>query len=154
VARERLLQLLLRFGGFVLCLAFPTVLLPLDWMASTHQALGLGAFPRSVIVEYLARSIGLLYGLHGILLLIVAKDPVRYREIVNYLAFFNISFGLAVLIIDLKSGMPWFWTLWEGPVIATLGMVFAVLNRPAARERVDADRVAARGLQNAAHSRD
>ena len=117
----------------MLCLAFPTVLLPLDWMASTHESLGLGTFPRRVIVEYLARSIALLYGLHGILLLIVAKDPVRYREIVNYLACFNITFGLAVLIIDLKSGMPWFWTLGEGPAIALLGAVFGWLNRaPAA----------------------
>ena len=129
MSRERLLQLLLRLGGAVLCLAFPTVLLPVDWMASTHEALGLGPFPRSVIVEYLARSIALLYGLHGILLLIVARDPTRYREIVTYLACFNITFGLLMLIIDLKTGMPWFWTVGEGPGIAAVGVMIAVLNR-------------------------
>lgn len=130
-----LLQLLLRFGGVLLCLAFPTALLPVDWMASTHEALGLGPFPRSAIVEYLARSIALLYGFHGILLLIVARDPARYREIVTYLAFFNISFGLMMLAIDLTSGMPWFWTLAEGPPIVLMGIVIAVFNRPAARVR-------------------
>jgi hypothetical protein len=130
VSRERLLQCLLRFGGVVLCLAFPTVLLPVDWMAATHESLGLGPFPRSVIVEYLARSIGLLYGLHGVLLLIVARDPARYREIVSYLAFFNISFGLAMLVIDVKSGMPWFWTLGEGPAVAAIGVTIAWLNQP------------------------
>jgi hypothetical protein len=132
VPRERLLQLLLRFGGTVLCLAFSTVLLPVDWMASTHEALGLGLFPRSVIVEYLARSIALLYGLHGILLLIVARDPARYREIVTYLAWFNITFGLVMLVIDLKAGMPWFWTLGEGPPIAAMGVLIGVLNRATA----------------------
>ena len=105
-------------------------------MASTHESLGLGPFPRSVIVEYLARSISLLYGLHGVLLLIVARDPARYREIVHYLAFFNISFGLAMVAIDLKTGMPWFWTLVEGPVVAGIGVVIGVLNRRTApRER-------------------
>ena len=136
MARERLLQLVLRLGGVGLCLAFPTVLLPVDWMASTHESLGLGPFPRSVIVEYLARSISLLYGLHGVLLLIVARDPARYREIVHYLAFFNISFGVAMVVIDLKTGMPWFWTLVEGPVVAGIGVVIGVLNRRTApRER-------------------
>ncbi len=132
MAHERFLQLVLRLGGVGLCLAFPTVLLPVDWMASTHEWLGLGPFPRSVIVEYLSRSIALLYGLHGVLLLIVARDPGRYREIVNYLAFFNVSFGLAMLIIDLKAGMPWFWTLGEGPIVAGIGVVIGVLNRATA----------------------
>jgi hypothetical protein len=130
VPRERLLQLLLRFGGAVLCFAFPAVLLPVDWMASTHEALGLGPYPRSVIVEYLSRSIAALYGLHGILLLIVARDPERYREIVSYIAFFNITFGLLMLAIDLQAGMPWFWTIAEGPPIAAMGVVIAFVNRP------------------------
>lgn len=144
--RERVLQLVLRFGGIGLCLAFPTVLLPVDWMAATHEWLGLGPFPRSVIVEYLARSIALLYGLHGILLLIVARDPSRYREIVNYLAFFNVSFGLAMVIIDLKSGMPWFWTMGEGPMVAAMGLTIGWLNRPGASEVVRTDGLSTRRL--------
>lgn len=132
MSRARLLQFLLRLGGAVLCLAFPTILLPVDWMAATHEALGLGPYPRSVIVEYLSRSIAALYGLHGILMLIVARDPVRYREIVDYLAFFNITFGALMLAIDLKVGMPWFWTLGEGPSIAVMGVLIGVLNRAAA----------------------
>lgn len=115
-------------------------------MASTHQSLGLGPFPHSVIVEYLARSISLLYGLHGVLLLIVARDPARYREIVNYLAFFNISFGLAMVAIDLKTGMPWFWTLGEGPVIATMGFIIGWLNRGTATAPVRADGLSPRRL--------
>lgn len=98
-------------------------------MASTHEALGLGPYPRSVIVEYLSRSIAALYGLHGILMLIVARDIPKYREIVNYLSFFNITFGLLMLAIDLKVGMPWFWTIGEGPPIAAMGVVIGALNR-------------------------
>lgn len=134
--RDRLLQWLLRFIGVVLCLAFPTILLPVEWMAATHESLGLGPFPRSTIVEYLARSIAALYGMHGVLMLIVAKAPSRYREIVNYLAAFNVVFGLLMLAIDLKTGMPWFWTVGEGPPIAAMGVMIALLNRAGARESV------------------
>ena len=129
VSHERLLQLLLRVGGVVLCLAFPAILLPVDWMAATHEALGLGPFPQSVIVEYLSRSIAALYGLHGVLLLVVARDPRRHSEIVRYIAFFNVTFGLLMLAIDLQTGMPWFWTVAEGPPIAAMGLAIALLDR-------------------------
>ena len=125
---ERLLTFLLRFAGVVLCLAFPTIFLPVDWMASTHEALGLGPYPRSVIVEYLSRSIAALYGFHGVLLLIVARHPRRYSEIVTYLAVFNVTFGLLVLMIDLSAGMPWYWTVGEGPPIASMGVAIGGLN--------------------------
>ena len=126
--RERVLPLLLRFGGGVLCLAFPTILLPVEWMASTHEALGLGPYPHSAIVEYLSRSIGALHGLHGVLLLVVARDPRRFSEIVTYIAGFNVTFGLIMVGVDLHSGMPWFWTLAEGPPIAAMGLAIGYLN--------------------------
>lgn len=132
---ERLLRFLLRFGGVVLCLAFPTILLPVDWMASTHEALGLGAYPRSAIVEYLSRSIAALYGFHGVLLLIVAGDLRRYTGIVTYIAAFNVIFGLLMLAIDLRAGMPWFWTVAEGPPIATMGVAIGALNAQVKRSR-------------------
>jgi hypothetical protein len=135
VPRDRLLQLLLRCSGVVLCLAFPTILLPVEWMASTHAAIGLGPYPNSVIVEYLSRSIAALYGLHGILLLIVSRAPARFREIVTYLAFFNVTFGGLMLAIDVKAGMPWFWTLLEGPPIAAMGVAIAALNRETSTQR-------------------
>ena len=82
--RTRLLVILLRLGGTVTVLAFLAMFLPVDWMAWTHRWLGLGEFPRSVVVEYLARSIAALYGFHGVLLFIVARDPVRFAPVVRF----------------------------------------------------------------------
>ena len=123
-----LLVFLLRLGGLVTVLAFPAIFLPVDWMASTHEWLGLGEFPRRPVVEYLARSIAALYGFHGVLLLIVASDVVRYRNLVWFVAILNFVFGLMMILIDLKTGMPLMWTLLEGPPIMAFGVVIAALN--------------------------
>lgn len=129
-SRTRVLVLLLRFAGCVTASAFLAIFLPVDWMAATHQWLGLGEFPRAPIVDYLARSIAALYGFHGVLLLIVSGDPVRYRTIVSYVAAMNALFGLIVLAIDLHAGLPLVWTLLEGPPIIAFGIAIALLNRP------------------------
>ena len=120
--------------------AFPAMFLPVDFMASSHQWLGLGEFPRSAIVDYLARSIAALYGFHGVLVLLVSTDPIRYRPIVWYIAVMNIAFGAIMVAIDLHAGLPMYWTAFEGPPIAALGIVIAVLNA-----RVRAEAASARG---------
>lgn len=128
-ARLWLLSLLLRIGGLATSAAFLAVFLPADWMASTHEALGLGPFPRAPLVDYLARSIALLYGFHGILMFIVAGDPVRYRPIVTYIAAMDLIFGVAIAIIDIHAGMPWYWTIGESVPITVMGVLIAVLDR-------------------------
>jgi hypothetical protein len=128
VAR-RLLVVLLRIGGVVTCLAFLTILQPVEWMASTHRALGLGELPRTPVVEYLARSIAALYGFHGVLLLIVSSDPIKYRAIVWYVAAMNVLFGLMTIAIDVHAGMPAWWTIAEGPPVIAFGIAIGLLNR-------------------------
>jgi len=129
VTRRRILIILLRFGGTVLTTAFLAVLLPAEWMASTHERLGLGEFPRTAVLDYLARSVSALYGFHGVLLLLVATDPVRYKPIVSYCALMNVVFGLMLFVIDLHAGMPRWWTALEGPPVFLLGIALARLNR-------------------------
>jgi hypothetical protein len=129
VTRQTLLRLLLRFAGIVTVTAFGAIFLPVEWMAATHRWLGLGEFPRAPVVDYLARSIAGLYGFHGVLLLIVASDPVRYRTIISYVAWLNMLFGLSLVAIDIHAGMPAWWTLGEGPPIIAFGVVIAFLNR-------------------------
>ena len=133
-AQRELLVVLLRLGGFVTSAAFLAVFLPVDWMAATHQRLGLGEFPRAPVVDYLARSIAALYGFHGVLLLIIARDPARYRTIVQYAGVMNIVFGLLITAIDVNAGMPSYWTLAEGPPIIAFGAVVLYLSR-SLRER-------------------
>jgi hypothetical protein len=124
----RLLVLLLRLAGAITVTAFLAILLPVEWMAASHQWLGLGEFPRAPVVDYLARSTAALYGFHGVLILLVSTDPVKYHAIVTYIAVMNVLFGLIVLAIDLHAGMPAYWTFGEGPPIAAFGIVIAVLN--------------------------
>lgn len=114
-------------------MAFLAMLLPVDWMAATHEWLGMGEFPRQPVVDYLARSVAGLYGFHGILLFIVAQDPVKYRSIVTYLAFMNAAFGLMMTAVDLHAGLPVLWTAVEGPSLVVIGMLIGFLNRQAPR---------------------
>ena len=124
------LTLILCLSGVVLVSAFGAVLLPADWMAATHRWLGMGEFPAAPVTEYLARSVSALYGFHGVLLLLVAAEPVRYQRIVRYLGVMDIVFGLTMLAIDLHAGMPAMWTMFEGPPLVGGGaLVLYLLNR-------------------------
>ena len=125
-ARLRLLVFLLRLAGTVTVTAFLAMFLPVEWMASTHRWLDLGEFPWSPVVDYLARSIAALYGFHGALLLLIARDPIKYLTIVRFVAWMNILFGLMIIAIDLHAGMPLLWTLLEGPPIIAFGLVIQV----------------------------
>jgi hypothetical protein len=129
----KLLVLFLRLAGAVMVTAFVAVLLPADWMAEMHRGFGLGEFPRMPVVDYLARSVALLYGFHGVLVLIVSRDPVKYRTIVWYLAVMNTLFGAIILAIDVHAGMPAMWTLLEGPPVTAFGIVIGLLNRQSGR---------------------
>jgi hypothetical protein len=126
---QRLLVFLLRLGGVVTIAAFPAMLLPTDWMDATHRWLGLGELPRAPVVEYLTRSIAALYGFHGVLLLVVSRDPVRHRPIVRYIGVMNIVFGGLMTLIDVHAGLPILWTLLEGPPIIAFGSVVLYLSR-------------------------
>ncbi len=131
-ARTRLLILLLRLAGTITVTAFAAIFLPIEWMAASHEWLGLGELPRAPVVEYLARSASALYGFHGALLLVVSRDPVRYRSIVTFIAWMNVTFGLLMIAIDMHAGLPLYWILGEGPPIVAFGAVIAALNRPRA----------------------
>ena len=123
------LTVILRLAGLVTLTAFVAMVLPEAWMASAHRALGFGDWPRTPVFEYLARSIAALYGFHGGLLVLISGDPARHAAIVKYMAVMYVAFGLIVLAIDLDAGMPTWWTVVEGPPIALLGVLMAVLAR-------------------------
>ena len=128
IDRLRLLKLTLQISGAATTLAFAAMLLPVEWMAEIHHRLGLGAFPRAPVTEYLARSISLLYGFHGILTIIVGTDPVRYRPIVTYIASMYLVTAVAIAAIDIHAGMPWWWTVGESGTIGVLGLLLTFLN--------------------------
>ena len=124
-----MLVVILRLSAAGLMLAFFAILLPADWMAMTHERIGLGPFPRTAIVDYLARSIAALYGFHGVFVWMVSRDPVRYRPFVWFAATMNVLFGAMMLAIDLHAGMPAIWTAIEGPAIMMAGVAIAIAAR-------------------------
>lgn len=130
---EQWLAILLRIAGSIMLLAFGAVFMPTEWMASSHRWLGLGEFPASPLVEYLTRSASVLYGIHGGLYLVVARDVRRYAGVLAYLAATNVLFGSLMLGIDLHAGLPWYWTFAEGPSVLAFGVLLLVLLRSVPR---------------------
>ena len=63
------------------------------------------------------------------LLFIVSTDLARYRSIVRYLVFMNVGLGLMLVAIDVHAGLPFWWTVAEGPSLIVMGLLIALLNR-------------------------
>jgi len=126
-ASEKRLALFLRALGSVCCLAIVAVFMPRAWMAACHQFLGLGVFPDGPIVEYLARSVSLFYALFGAVLWALGSDVRRWGRTIGILAAVMIGAGLVMLMIDMRAGMPWYWTGAEGPTVVILGVIMIVL---------------------------
>ena len=127
--KESVLRFLLLLAGGVMLTAFLAVLLPTSWMETVHGRLGLGEFPASPLVEYLTRSIALLYGVHGGVIFFTARDVRRFAPVITCLGALHMVFGLVVTGVDLYAGMPLFWTLGEGPPVAGMGLAMFLLSR-------------------------
>jgi len=124
---DRTLVLVLRVTGAVMVLAVIPVFMPLSWMAACHEGAGLGPMPTGAIVEYLARSVSAFYALMGGLLWLVAGRARRYADVIAYLAFIFVVFGVVILVIDIRLGLPLWWILLEGPPIAIIGLAVLML---------------------------
>jgi hypothetical protein len=122
------LVFVLRCGAVLTGSAFLALFLPVEWMASTHRWLGLGEFPRTPIVDYLARSVAAFYGFHGVLLLVISTDVVRFRPLVWFVAVMNVVFGFMLLAIDIHAGLPRYWIAFEGPPVVVIGLLVAFFN--------------------------
>lgn len=122
---SRLLQLL----GIIDLLALVAVVMPLEWMSQIHASCGMGPLPEGRIVGYLARTTSALYALHGALILFISIDIDRYRPLIRFLAYAAVAHGTILLGIDLSHGMPWFWTVLEAPIFATIGVIVCWLLR-------------------------
>ncbi len=110
-------------------MALPCALMPLSWMDTIHQKLGLGALPTAPVVVYLARSTSLFYALLGGLLWTVSLDLQRHRVVITYLGVAMVALGLCLLWVDTTAGLPRWWAFYEGPWDALLGGVILWLNR-------------------------
>lgn len=117
--QEKRVQLLLRLIGAVLCTAFFPMLFPRNWIEIGHDLAGLQAWPAQPISWYFARSLSLMYFVHGAFVLGLSTDVARYWPLIKLLGGLNLLIGAALTLIDLFSGMPPWWTIIEGPSIIT-----------------------------------
>ena len=134
VQSERLLVTLLRVIGTTSLFALIFVAAPHSWMVSIHSWLGMGAFPDSPVVWYLARSTSAFYALLGGLLWLVSFDLRRHRQVSIYLGATLALFGLVLLAVDWWEGLPLFWRVWEGPFVAAFGLAVMFLSRTIRRD--------------------
>lgn len=114
---------LLYVGGVVQILAAPAILFPAGWMAGFHDQLGIGELPELPIVSYLTRTLSALYVAWGALYLFIVRDLERYLPLLCFVAWTKVCLGALFIAIDIFSGMPWYWTLGEGPII----IIFSLL---------------------------
>jgi len=75
----------------------------------------------------LARSTSAFYALMGGLLWVVSFDLRRHWPVIRYTGVAIVLIALLLLGVDLAEGMPWWWTLAEGPFNVSFGAVVLVL---------------------------
>ncbi|MFK7817154.1 MAG: hypothetical protein AB8G99_00425 [Planctomycetaceae bacterium] len=126
---DRLISILLRADAALQFFALLAVFMPLAWMSSIHEWLGLGEFPTAPIAEYLARSLSAFYGLHGVITWTIGGDVPRYRPLIRVWAVSFIALGILTIVIDVIAELPLFWTLSEGPFVIAFGLLILSLAR-------------------------
>ena len=129
VNSEQILKLILRLVGSSSLFALVFVAAPHAWMDSIHSTLGMGQFPDTPVVFYLARSTSAFYALLGGLFWVISFDLGRHRRVLIYLGAAVTSFGVVLLAVDWVEGMPFFWALWEGPFVMVFGLSILLLSR-------------------------
>ena len=108
-------------------LALVFVVAPRAWMEDIHAALGLGVFPDTPIVWYLARSTSAFYAMMGGLYWLASFDMGRQRRLLLFLGWWTVVLGVMLCGIDLWVGLPLSWTLSEGPVVILMGLALLYL---------------------------
>jgi hypothetical protein len=117
--------------GGMMSAAFLAVLMPTSTMAAIADWLGVGPLPRSPLTEYLTRSLSAMYGVFGLLHLSLARDVVRYLDLIIVLGWLTVLAGAIVIVVDFAVGMPPYWSWSEGPPTVLTGLVYVWLARRA-----------------------
>ncbi len=129
---DRLLKLLMRIDAIVVLFAIPCAMMPFSWMDTVHRDwLGLGSLNDSPITRYMARSLSLVYAMHGVIVLAITLDWARYRSLVPLFAWLHMSLGVGLFLTDLDAKLPLWITYAEGPGLAAFGALKLFLYRRA-----------------------
>jgi hypothetical protein len=124
--KEKILIIILRLSGLMLITAFVAVFLPYEMMASIHFQIGLGTMPQLPILDYLARSVSMFYGIHGVIVIYISYNLNKYLQFLKLLCYLGLLFGLSLFFIDINASMPSYWTFGESPIVVLLNLVIYV----------------------------
>ena len=127
--RERLLVWLLRLAGAVEILAFIAVVMPRSWMEVSNAWLGLGEMPNGPLLMFMIRQASYTYGVHGLSLWLIATDVARFRPFIVFNAIAFLIAAPVFFLIDLTSGMPWWWTVSDPASCGLFGVALLLLSR-------------------------
>ena len=105
------------------------MVMPTSWMESANDWLGLAAFHRSPLTEYMTRSLSAVYAILGLLALYVSRDVAKYRDLIAFFGGVTVLLGIFLTILDFRIGLPASWAWTEGPPSAALGLVIVWLAR-------------------------
>ena len=83
IKADRLLRIILFLAGLSMLGGLVGVFMPTAWMATTHEWLGLGHFPDTPVVEYLARGLSIMYVLLGVLFVALSTDVRRFGPVIT-----------------------------------------------------------------------
>ena len=64
-----------------------------------------------------------MYALHGITVLYISFDVVRYWQLIRFMAIVAVFHGVIMLGIGFGEGLPRWWACFEGPCFAATGLV-------------------------------
>ena len=126
---ERVLVIVLRALGIFDMFALVAVVMPFEWSAIAHAALGMGELPEKPIVDYLICSTSLLYALHAAMILYVSCDVRRYGPFITFFARVTLVHGTVLGLIDWRAGMPLWWRIQEPVAYWVIGSVVLLLQR-------------------------
>ena len=133
---ERLLALWLRIGGTVCASALIAVVMPRDWHAATHAALGLGEFPEAPIAEYLARGMSGMCGFYGLLLLYLSSHVAAQLRLIAWQAIALTAISLLSTVSLARHGMPGWWLYGDFLSVGIFSAITILLARAARQPRV------------------
>ena len=120
---RRLLAWLLYVLGGMMSVAFLAVIMQVG-MAVIADWLGVGPLQRSPLTEYLTRSLSAMYGVLGVLHLYLARDVVRYLDLIVVIGWLTVLAGAIQTVVDFAAGMPPFWSWSEGPPTVLAGLAY------------------------------
>jgi len=126
---EKWLILFFRVIGIVTIFAFAAAVMPQKWIIEIAEELGFEPFPFAPLTFYLARNLSLMYGFVGCALLVIVSDFSRYRPQVSKVGIGTIAFGSLQFLVDIQSGMPMWWTLYESLSTIFGGVLIVILDR-------------------------